>query len=72
VVVSKLADVSEVLTSTLVMEAVSTSEMSVNYGTTRRSLREDSSEHHTRRRENLKSHFEKAVLFIFAAVRELK
>jgi hypothetical protein len=42
----------------LMMEAVSTSETSVNfYETTRRNISEDS-HLFTRRRENLKSHFE--------------
>jgi hypothetical protein len=41
---------------TLMMEAASTSETSVNvYQTTRRNIPEDSYRH-TRRRENLKSH----------------
>jgi hypothetical protein len=38
------------------MEAVRTSETSVNNHFTRQYNPEDSSEHHTRRRENLKSH----------------
>jgi hypothetical protein len=38
------------------MEAVRTSETSVDNNFTRRYIPEDSSEHHTRRRENLKSH----------------
>jgi hypothetical protein len=38
------------------MEAVRTSEMSVDNYFTRQYNPEDSSEHHTRRRENLKSH----------------
>jgi hypothetical protein len=56
-----LTDVSEVLTVsnirviTLMMEATSTSETSVNiYQTTRRNIPEGS-HHHTRRREKLKS-----------------
>jgi hypothetical protein len=45
-------------TTQLLMEAVSTSETSVNlYETTRRDIPEDS-HLHTRRRENLKSHKE--------------
>jgi hypothetical protein len=40
------------------MEAVRTSETSVNNYFTRQYNPEDSSEHHTRRRENLKSHKE--------------
>jgi hypothetical protein len=57
----KFTDVSEVLTaaivkSALMMEAASTSEMSVNvYQTTRRNIPDDS-RLHTRRRENLTSH----------------
>jgi hypothetical protein len=38
------------------MEAVRTSETSVDNHFTRQDNPEDSSEHHTRRRENLKSH----------------
>jgi hypothetical protein len=40
------------------MEAVRTSETSVDNQFTRQYNPEDSSEHHTRRRENLKSHIE--------------
>jgi hypothetical protein len=42
--------------TTLMMEAVRTSETSVDNHFTRQYNPEDSSEHHTRRRENLKSH----------------
>jgi hypothetical protein len=42
--------------SLIIMEAVRTSEMSVDNHFTRQYNPEDSSEHHTRRRENLKSH----------------
>jgi hypothetical protein len=38
------------------MEAVLTSETSVDNNFTRQYIPEDNSEHHTRRRENLKSH----------------
>jgi hypothetical protein len=38
------------------METVRTSEMSVDNHFTRQYIPEDNSEHHTRRRENLKSH----------------
>jgi hypothetical protein len=38
------------------MEAVRTSETSVDNHFTRQYIPEDNSEHHTRRRENLKSH----------------
>jgi hypothetical protein len=41
---------------TLMMEAVRTPETSVDNHFTRQYNPEDSSEHHTRRRENLKSH----------------
>jgi hypothetical protein len=41
------------------MEAVRTSETSVDNHFTRQYNPEDSSEHHTRRRENLKSHVQK-------------
>jgi hypothetical protein len=44
------------------MEAVRTSEMSVDNHFTRQYIPEDNSEHHTRRRENLKSHILKANL----------
>jgi hypothetical protein len=43
------------------MEAVCTSETSVDNHFTRQYNPEDSSEHHTRRRENLKSHKSEAV-----------
>jgi hypothetical protein len=54
-------DVSEVRTasiihSSLMMEAVLTSETSVDNHFTRQYIPEDHSEHHTRRHENLKSH----------------
>jgi hypothetical protein len=42
--------------SSLMMEAVRTSETSVDNHFTRQYNPEDSSAHHTRRRENLKSH----------------
>jgi hypothetical protein len=46
------------------MEAVRTSETSVDNHFTRQYNPEDSSEHHTRRRENLKSHiFLSAYIF---------
>jgi hypothetical protein len=44
------------LSSSLMMEAVRTSETSVDNNSTRQYIPEDNSEHHTRRRENLKSH----------------
>jgi hypothetical protein len=43
------------------MEAVRTSETSVDNHFTRQYIPEDNSEHHTRRRENLKSHKNKYV-----------
>jgi hypothetical protein len=43
------------------MEAVRTSETSVDNHFTRQYIPEDNSEHHTRRRENLKSHIQKEV-----------
>jgi hypothetical protein len=46
------------------MEAVRTSEMSVDNNFTRQYNPEDSSEHHTRRRENLKSHSESLLRVI--------
>jgi hypothetical protein len=42
--------------SSLMMEAVRTSETLVDNHFTRQYIPEDKSEHHTRRRENLKSH----------------
>jgi hypothetical protein len=44
------------------MEAVRTSETSVNNYFTRQYIPEDKSEHHTRRRENLKSHKEPLII----------
>jgi predicted anti-sigma-YlaC factor YlaD len=46
------------------MEAVRTSETSVDNHFTRQYIPEDNSEHHTRRRENLKSH--RWLLYLFA------
>jgi hypothetical protein len=46
------------------MEAVRTSETSVDNHFTRQYNPEDSSEHHTRRRENLKSHINLALVLI--------
>jgi uncharacterized membrane protein len=46
------------------MEAARTSETSVDNHFTRQYNPEDSSEHHTRRRENLKSHIHNLFLFI--------
>jgi hypothetical protein len=43
------------------MEAVRTSETSVDNHFTRQYNPEDSSEHHTRRRENLKSHLYNSI-----------
>jgi hypothetical protein len=43
------------------MEAVRTSETSVDNYFTRQYIPEDNSEHHTRRRENLKSHVSASV-----------
>jgi hypothetical protein len=47
------------------MEAVRTSETSVDNHFTRQYIPEDNSEHHTRRRENLKSH----IVFTLFAVK---
>jgi thiamine phosphate synthase YjbQ (UPF0047 family) len=44
------------------MEAARTSETSVDNHFTRQYNPEDSSEHHTRRRENLKSHIKYSIL----------
>jgi hypothetical protein len=46
------------------MEALRTSETSVDNLSTRQYNPEDSSEHHTRRRENLKSHINQTLGFI--------
>jgi hypothetical protein len=45
------------------MDAVRTSETSVDNHSTRQYNPEDSSEHHTRRRENLKSHMFRIVFW---------
>jgi hypothetical protein len=45
------------------MEAVRTSETSVDNHFTRQYIPEDNSEHHTRRRENLKSHHQNLFQF---------
>jgi hypothetical protein len=45
------------------MEAVRTSETSIDDHFTRQYIPEDNSEHHTRRRENLKSHNLEFCLF---------
>jgi len=55
------------------MEAVRTSETSVDNHSTRQYNPEDSSEHHTRRRENLKSHtLNIIVLILFSSQRDMK
>jgi hypothetical protein len=54
---------------TLMMEAVRASEASVDNRFTRQCNPEDSSEHHTRRRENLKSHTD---LFLFQVIAKWK
>jgi hypothetical protein len=46
------------------MEAVSTSETSVDNHFTRQYIPQDNPEHHTRRRENLKSHKFVHILYI--------
>jgi hypothetical protein len=51
------------------MEAVRTSETSVDNHFTRQYNPEDSSEHHTRRRENLKSHDDRCDSF--AAIQKI-
>jgi hypothetical protein len=51
--------------SSLMMEAVRTSETSVDNHFTRQYNPEDGSEHHTRRRENLKSHIPSFINFHF-------
>jgi hypothetical protein len=51
--------------SSLMMEAVRTSETSVDNYFTRQYIPEDNSEHHTRRHENLKSHVVHLVLSVY-------
>jgi hypothetical protein len=51
------------------MEAVRTSETSVDNHFTRQYNPEDSSEHHTRRRENLKSHNNRITHMLFPELR---
>jgi hypothetical protein len=53
--------------SSLMMEAVHTSETSADNHFTRQYNPEDNSEHHTRRRENLKSHIPTVYAFILQA-----
>jgi hypothetical protein len=53
------------------MEAVRTSESSVDSHFTRQYIPEDNSEHHTRRRENLKSHKETIVVHSYEKAAEL-
>jgi hypothetical protein len=57
----------DVLPSSLMMEAVRTSETSVDNHFTRQYIPEDNSQHHTRRRENLKSQtfYKLVVIFRF-------
>jgi hypothetical protein len=50
--------------TTLMMEAARTSEKSVNFYQTARRNNPEDSHLHTRRRENLKSHFSLLVLFL--------
>jgi hypothetical protein len=52
----------------MVMEAVRTSETPVDNHFTRQYNPEDNSEHHTRRRENLKSHTGLCIQFSFPFV----
>jgi hypothetical protein len=47
------------------MEAVRTSETSIDNYFTRQYIPEDNSEHHTRRRENLKSHMPKVFVRLY-------
>jgi hypothetical protein len=49
--------------SSLMMEESRTSETSIDNNFTRQYIPEDNSEHHTRRRENLKSHIAFIVFF---------
>jgi hypothetical protein len=53
------------------MEAVHTSETSVDNHITRQYIPEDNSEHHTRRRENLKSHKVKLYFYYNFVIKEL-
>jgi hypothetical protein len=52
------------------MEAARTSETSVDNHFTRQYIPEDNSEHHTRRRENLKSHLFKLAVFLSSLMME--
>jgi hypothetical protein len=54
--------------SSLMMEAVRTSETSVDNHLTWQYIPEDNSEHHTRRRENFKSHMYQYILNVFLRV----
>jgi hypothetical protein len=54
------------------MEAVRTSETSVDNHFTRQYNPEDNSEHHTRRRENLKFHFLEPCLFNTTTLEEFE
>jgi hypothetical protein len=58
------SDLDRNIHSSLMMEAVRTSETSVDNHFTRQYIPEDNSEHHTRRRENLKSHMDRNMFTI--------
>jgi hypothetical protein len=53
------------------MEAVRTSETSVDNHFTRQYIPEDNSEHHTRRRENLKSHKTNQVIQLLFGIAQI-
>jgi hypothetical protein len=54
--------------SSLMMEAVRISETSVDNHFTRQYIPEDNSDHHTRRRENLKSHIVSQLFVVITCV----
>jgi hypothetical protein len=56
----------------MMMEAVCTSETSVDNYFTRQYIPEDNSEHHTRRRENLKSHKEETAIIISKLSKQIR
>jgi hypothetical protein len=66
VVTLKLTDVSEVHTAALMMEAVLTSETSVNFNVTTQHYIPEDSKVHTCRRKNLKCHMNMKSLLIYS------
>jgi hypothetical protein len=62
----------DVLLCKMMMEAVRTSETSVDNYFTRQYIPEDNSEHHTRRRENLKSRKEKTANIVSKLSKQIR